>query len=72
LDPPNLQKLLTGRDELLLHLKANLAKAQAFMKIFADKKRRVLEFQVGDLVLVKLQPYRRYSVAFRKNQKLGL
>ncbi|MCI19447.1 hypothetical protein A2U01_0040603, partial [Trifolium medium] len=29
-------------------------------------------FQVGELVLVKLQPYRQQSVALRKNQKLGM
>jgi len=27
---------------------------------------------VGELVFVKLQPYRQHSVALRKNQKLGL
>jgi hypothetical protein len=32
----------------------------------------VLEFQVGDSVLVKLQPYRQHSVHLRKNQKRGL
>nr|KYP75484.1 hypothetical protein KK1_008222 [Cajanus cajan] len=42
------------------------------MKKFAYKKRMPLELKVGDLVLVKLQPYRQHSVALRKNQKLGL
>lgn len=38
------------------------------MKDQADKRR----FNVGDLVLVKLQPYKQNSVALRKNQKLGM
>jgi len=42
------------------------------MKNYADKKRRELEFEVGDLVLVKLQPYRQNSIALRKNQKLSM
>jgi len=42
------------------------------MKQYADKKRRSIDFQVGDLVLVKLQPYKQQTVAKRLNQKLGL
>ncbi|KAI5438609.1 hypothetical protein KIW84_024371, partial [Lathyrus oleraceus] len=72
LDPPSLQTLLQERDKVLALLKENLSKAQQTMKKFADSKRRVLEFQVGDHVLVKLQPYRQYSIALQRNQKLGL
>jgi hypothetical protein len=71
-DPPNLQQLLIERDTIIQQLKTNLANAQAFMKKFADRKRRILEFKVGDSVLVKLQPYRQHSMVLRKNQKLGL
>ncbi|PNX64913.1 hypothetical protein L195_g054267 [Trifolium pratense] len=42
------------------------------MKKQADKHRADVNFQVGELVLVKLQPYRQQSVALRKNQKLGM
>lgn len=42
------------------------------MKTQADKKRRDVSLVVGDLVLVKLQPYRQSSAALRKNQKLGI
>ena len=31
-----------------------------------------MQFEIGDLVYVKLQPYRQTSIALRKNQKLGL
>jgi len=71
-DPPSLQDLLLQRDLILNQLKNNLLKAQHYMKKYANRKHSQLEFNVGDLVLVKLQPYRQHSVALRKNQKLGL
>ena len=42
------------------------------MKSQVDKRRREVEFVMGDLVLVKLQPYRQHSLQLRKNQKLGM
>lgn len=42
------------------------------MKIQDDKKKRDVQFQIGDMVLVKLQPYCQHSVTLRKNDKLGL
>jgi hypothetical protein len=71
-DPPALQDELLERDQILQQLKNNLDKAQQYMKKQADKHRTDVTFQVGDLVLVKLQPYRQQSVALRKNQKLGM
>ncbi|GAU25204.1 hypothetical protein TSUD_151040 [Trifolium subterraneum] len=71
-DPPALQEELMGRDKLLQQLKSNLERAQQYMKRQADKHRRDIKLQVGDLVLVKLQPYRQQSLALRKNQKLGM
>ena len=71
-DPPSVQELLVQRDSIIAELKQNMVKAQQYMKAQADKRRRPLELQVGDAVLVKLQPYRQNSVALRKNQKLGL
>lgn len=41
------------------------------MKHQADKKRRHFEFQLGEHVLVKLQPYQQSSVALWKYQKFG-
>nr|KYP71832.1 Transposon Ty3-I Gag-Pol polyprotein [Cajanus cajan] len=71
-EPPSLHEMLLHRDQTILCLKQNLMKAQNLMKKYADQKRVHVEFQVGDLVFVKLQPYRQHSVALRKNQKLGL
>ena len=41
------------------------------MKNQADKKRSEREFQVGDLVFLKLQPYVQSTVASRTHQKLS-
>jgi hypothetical protein len=60
------------KDKLLQQLKENLEKAQQYMKKQADKQRKDVKLQVGDLVLMKLQPYKQQSVALRKNQKLGM
>ena len=42
------------------------------MKMQTDKKRRDLQFKEGDLVLVKLQPYRQHFITLRKHHKLGM
>ncbi|KAJ9537379.1 hypothetical protein OSB04_030112 [Centaurea solstitialis] len=52
-------------------IESSLAQGQANMKKYANKKRRHVEFKVGDKVLVKLQPYHQHSVELRHNQKLG-
>ncbi|GJR93699.1 reverse transcriptase domain-containing protein [Tanacetum coccineum] len=62
---------LRDRDELLRQLHANLLAAQHRMKIQADHHMRELEFEKGDLVFVKLQPYRQTSVATRVSNKLS-
>jgi hypothetical protein len=41
------------------------------MKHQTDKKRSKRQFQVGDLVLLKLQPYVQFSLAPHANQKLA-
>lgn len=66
-----LETALRARDEVLDHLKSNLLKAQQRMKKQADKSRRDVEFEVGDMVYLKLQPYRQKSVARRFCQKLA-
>ncbi|CAJ2662834.1 unnamed protein product [Trifolium pratense] len=71
-DSPALQDELRGRDKILQQLKSNLERAQQYMKHQADKHRKAVQFQIEELVLVRLQPYRQQSVALRKNQKLGM
>jgi hypothetical protein len=71
-DPIPVQEQLTERDTLLARLKSQLLKAQQVMKSQADKKRRDWKFEIGDLVMVKLQPYRQHSAALRKNYKLSM
>lgn len=43
-------------------LKEHLRDVQERMKKFADRKRREVEFEVGDLVYLKLRPYRQSSM----------
>lgn len=70
-DPPNITKVSHGqttvgsleealleRDLMLDELRLNLLRAQQRMKDWADRKRRDEEFNVGDMVYLKLQPYR--------------
>lgn len=51
-------RLKMERDNMLQQLKQNLDHVQQRMKCYTDKKRRELEFSVGDRVYLKVQPYR--------------
>lgn len=62
---------LATRDAILQDLKIHLSKAANQMKQSADKKRRDVEFNHGDFVYLKLQPYRQQSVSKRAFQKLA-
>lgn len=42
------------------------------MKLHVDKKRADVPFEVGDAILVKLQPHRQITVQHIANQKLSL
>ena len=66
----NVDQSLLTQDEVLQQLKTNLELSAARMKHVADQKRREVEFQVGDLVLLKLHPYRQQSVFKRAHHKL--
>ncbi|XP_075103495.1 uncharacterized protein LOC142178069 [Nicotiana tabacum] len=45
--------------------------AQARMKFYSDKRMSDRTLDVGDMVYLKLQPYRQTSVAVRRNLKLS-
>ena len=61
---------LMEKQELLAKLKANLTHAQARMKKYADKKRSERKLEVGDMVYLKMQPYRMASFGPRQSIKL--
>lgn len=54
----DLQQQLIARDNMLQVLPANLQKDQSLMKSLADTKRRDMSYEVGDMVLLRLQPYK--------------
>ncbi|MCI32251.1 hypothetical protein A2U01_0053464, partial [Trifolium medium] len=62
---------LRERDEALTQLKMHLLKAQQQMKNQADKKRRSVQFAIGEWVFLKLRPHRQQSVVKRIYQKLA-
>jgi hypothetical protein len=70
-DPYEAVVLLQDRQLLLATLKENLHRAQQKMKSFADKNRSPRQFQLGDSVFLKLQPYAQSSVANRPFPKLA-
>ncbi|KAK0580835.1 hypothetical protein LWI29_006834 [Acer saccharum] len=62
---------MVNRDAMLGELKGRIKEAQARMKQVYDSKHREREFFVGDMVYLKLQPYRQISVSKRQNYKLS-
>lgn len=68
---PELNEWLEERQQMQDVLRQHLMRAKQIMKHHADKKRSVREFQVGDKVFLKLQPYIQTSVARRANHKLS-
>lgn len=68
---PASEDLVMKRQQIHQIIKDNLCKAQERMKRYADLHRSEREFQAGDLVYLKLQPYRQSSIALRKNLKLN-
>ncbi|RVW24823.1 Transposon Tf2-12 polyprotein [Vitis vinifera] len=62
---------LASRDDLFHQLKLNLHQASNRMKQIADSKRRDIEFNEGDLVFLRLHPYRQQTVFKRASQKLA-
>lgn len=67
----SLEELLHERNTILDDLHINLVRAQQRMKAAADVKRRDEVFEVGEIVYLKLQPYRQRSLATRPFEKLA-
>ncbi|GJT60682.1 ty3-gypsy retrotransposon protein [Tanacetum coccineum] len=65
------EESLVERDALLRQLKHNLLVSKHRMEVQANQKRRDVEFNTGDMVLVKLQPYRQVTLAKRHSNKLA-
>lgn len=68
---PVADNMLQTRVQMLSRIKEHLQQAQNRMKMFADIHRSERQFEVGDWVFFKLQPYRQQSVALRKSLKLA-
>jgi hypothetical protein len=60
---------LTQKQQMLQKLKGNLA--QAHMKNYVDLKRSDRKFRVGDMVYLKLQPFRQTAFGIHKTLKLA-
>lgn len=58
------------QDVILSLIRANPLKAQQKIKASCDKHHHNLAFQVGDKVLLHLQPYHQASLTNRRHQKL--
>lgn len=62
---------MAQRQSFMQNLRDNLLQAQNRMKFFANRKWEEWELQVGDMVFLKLQPFRQNSVSLRRNLKLS-
>lgn len=63
-------EFVTDRNAMWQQLKSNLANAQARMKKYADQKRVERTLSVGDMVYLKMQPYRLNAFGIRSHIKL--
>lgn len=68
---PSLSKWLSERELMQSLVCQHLLRAQERMKRQSDKSRSERQFQVGDWVFLKLQPYVQSSVSYCSNQKLS-
>ena len=63
--------MIQDRNKMLDILKDHLVQDQNRMKQQADKSRRGVEYKVGEMVYLKIQPYKLKKLAKRINQKLS-
>ncbi|GJV38924.1 hypothetical protein Tco_1417364 [Tanacetum coccineum] len=52
------QKIMQETTEKIVQIKERLKTARSRQKSYADKRRKLLEFQVGDRVLLKVSPWK--------------
>jgi hypothetical protein len=64
------QVTLAEKDHMIKTLQQNLAQPQQRMKKFADTHRTERSFEVGDMVYLKMQPYRENALGLRNSLKL--
>jgi hypothetical protein len=67
---PDLQDLIQTRQQVLQQVRMHLQRAQDQMKKQVDKKRMEQNFEVGDHVFLKLQPYCQQSVTEKDEPKV--
>ncbi len=58
-------EVLRNREQILALLKQNIQFAQQRMKKYADIRRTKREFELGQMVYLRLQPYRQSTVTYR-------
>ena len=68
---PSVDETISELQRLRSIVKANLRKAQQRMVSLANVHRQDKQFQVGDMVFLKLQHYRQTSVQHRRSHKLS-
>ena len=68
---PDLKQWLLQREQMVGLVRQHLLRQQQRMKAQADKHRSERQFEVGEFVYLKLQPYIQTSVAVQGNRKLA-
>uniref|UniRef100_A0A0A9GZC9 Integrase zinc-binding domain-containing protein n=1 Tax=Arundo donax TaxID=35708 RepID=A0A0A9GZC9_ARUDO len=67
---PEARDLMQARLLAMQNIKSNLKLAQDRMRKYADRKRTERTFSVGDMVYLKMQPYRHTSLGIHNSIKL--
>lgn len=68
---PSLYEWLSERETMQALVRQHLVRAQQRMKRQSDKSRSERQFEIGNMVYLKLQPYVQSSLSNRSNQKLS-
>jgi flagellar basal body L-ring protein FlgH len=67
---PMAKEWIQESQDILKELKDHLQRAQNQQKLYADRHRVERTFEVGDLVYLRLQPYRQASIKKNGTEKL--